>query len=222
VSIRIGTEASIDWMHPSWRDLVIEELANDEAARQHFLKSCGAPGFLLALSVAGGATGNRAMPLLCSPKDWAALSHAMPRVLRSSADASGKVLASLHAALITPPKIHSIISPMGAFADHLLSVLRELWASNGLRPSAVELERYYIISEALDPLPPGPILKPIWTRSWKAVNEQAASFKTGERWPELHEVQDWLNLVQVIMENELRFARQIGLPAKFTEFAKNL
>lgn len=209
-------------MHPSWRDLVIEELATDGAAREHFLKNCGPPGFLLALSVAGGATGGRVMPLLCTSKDWAALSDSVPRVLRLSEDASTKVLASLHAALTTAPKLHAATSPMGRFADHVLSVLRELWANNHLQPGAGEVERYYMISQLLDPLPPGPILKPIWTRSWKACNKQAASFETDERWPELHEVQDWLHLVQVIIENEPRFARQIGLPAEFTEFAKNL
>src|SRR5437773_2726429 len=123
VSIRIGIEASIDWMHPSWRDLVIEELATDEPAREHFLKNCGPPGFLLALSVAGGATGGRVMPLLRSPKDWTALTEAAPRVLRLSQDASTKVLASLHAALTTSPKIHATTSPMGGFAHHVLSVL---------------------------------------------------------------------------------------------------
>jgi len=222
VSIRIVTEPAIDWMHPSWRDLVIEQLVTDDNARQHFLKNCGLPGFLLALSVAGGATGTRAMPLLCRREDWSALSHAAPDVLRSGNDASAKILASLYAALTTLSGIYSITSPMGAFANHVLAVLRELWGNNQQQPSAVELERYYAVSQALQPLPPGPNLEPIWTRSYKAANKQAAGFKTDERWPELADVLNWLNLVQVIMENEPRFVRQIGLPAKFLEFAKDL
>ena len=222
MSIRLANEASIDWMHPSWRDLVIEELATDSAAREHFLKNCGPPGFLLALSVAGGATGGRVMPLLCSAKDWAALSDAVPRVLGFSQGASTKVLATLYAALSASPKLHATTSPMGRFADHVLSVLRELWANNHLQPTASEVERYYMISQVLDPLPPGPILKLIWTRSWNACNKQLANFETDERWPALNEIQNWLHLVQVIIENEPRFARQIELPAEFTEFAKNL
>ena len=97
-----------------------------------------------------------------------------------------------------------------------------LWGNSERQPSAAELERYYAVSQALKPLPPGPNLEPIWTRSYKAANKQAAGFKTDEYWPGLNEIHNWLNLVQVIMENEPRFVRQIGLPAKFLEFAKDL
>src|SRR5205814_10573774 len=98
-------------MHPSWRDLVIEQLVTDENAREHFLKNCGLPGFLLALSVAGGATGTRAMPLLCRPEDWSALSHPAPPVLRPGDDASAKILASPRAALTPLSEIYLITSP---------------------------------------------------------------------------------------------------------------
>src|SRR5438477_4215775 len=112
-------------MHPSWRDLVIEQLVTDENAREHFLKNCGLPGFLLALSVAGGATGTRAMPLLCRREDSSALAPAAPRVLRSENEASAKILASLYTALTTLPGIYSITSPMAASVNHGLAVLRE-------------------------------------------------------------------------------------------------
>ena len=54
----------VDWVHPSWRDLVIESLADDAAARRHFLARCGVDGAALALSGGGGAAGERERPLL--------------------------------------------------------------------------------------------------------------------------------------------------------------
>ena len=60
-------------MHPSWRDLVIDRLAGDALARRHFLSRCGIHGVVLALSVAGGPTGERRLPLLIDDRDWDAL-----------------------------------------------------------------------------------------------------------------------------------------------------
>lgn len=63
----------IEWVHPSWRDLVIEHLAEHRDARAQFLSGCGAHGVLLALSSAGGARGDRDLPLLVDDCDWDAL-----------------------------------------------------------------------------------------------------------------------------------------------------
>ncbi len=41
------------WLHPSWRDLVIERLAADAQRRTDFLTRCGVEGLLLALSTRG-------------------------------------------------------------------------------------------------------------------------------------------------------------------------
>ena len=61
------------WVHPTWRDLVIERLGADPARRRRFLTHCGVHGIVLALSVAGGAGGGRQLPLLVSDADWDAV-----------------------------------------------------------------------------------------------------------------------------------------------------
>ena len=63
----------VDWVHPSWRDLVIEELAEDAETRRHFLARCGVDGAAIALSGSGGAEGARERPLLREDADWDAL-----------------------------------------------------------------------------------------------------------------------------------------------------
>lgn len=50
-------------MHPSWRDLVIDQLRGDPAGRRRFLAACGTDGLTLALSHAGGVAGERTLPL---------------------------------------------------------------------------------------------------------------------------------------------------------------
>jgi hypothetical protein len=61
--LRIVPPTSVTWVHPSWRDLVIDELAADADARRRFLARCTIDGLVLALSTGGGASGERALPL---------------------------------------------------------------------------------------------------------------------------------------------------------------
>jgi hypothetical protein len=61
---------SIDWIHPSYRDLVIEELIQDAALRTNFLRRASLEGVKLAVSDTGGRFGNRRMPLIRSAESW--------------------------------------------------------------------------------------------------------------------------------------------------------
>jgi hypothetical protein len=70
--LRVGI-SGITWVHPTWRDLVIEQLAGDAALRGHFISHCGAHGVVLALSTGGGAAGRRRLPLITDDADWDAL-----------------------------------------------------------------------------------------------------------------------------------------------------
>jgi hypothetical protein len=57
-------------VHPSWRDLVIGHLARDGPRRRAFLRATGAHGAALAVSIGGGAEGERHLPLLLVDADW--------------------------------------------------------------------------------------------------------------------------------------------------------
>ena len=63
----------VAWVHPTWRDLVIERLAADAKLRRRFLGRCGPHGVVLALSTSGGAEGERRLPLICDDEDWDAV-----------------------------------------------------------------------------------------------------------------------------------------------------
>ena len=79
-SLPEGHGMRVDWVHPSWRDLVIESLAEDAATRRHFLARCGVDGAAVALSGAGGAAGERERPLLREDADWDALGDGLYRL----------------------------------------------------------------------------------------------------------------------------------------------
>lgn len=84
--IRVVPPTSVAWVHPSWRDLVIDELAADLSAREAFLSACSLDGLLLALSRAGGASGERIRPLLCSDHDWDTARERLHRLIPELAD----------------------------------------------------------------------------------------------------------------------------------------
>jgi hypothetical protein len=63
----------VAWVHPTWRDLVIDRLSEDAELRHRFLARCGPHGIVLALSTEGGATGERRLPLIRDDEDWDAV-----------------------------------------------------------------------------------------------------------------------------------------------------
>lgn len=73
----------IDWIHPSYRDLVIDELTCDLKKQVKFVGNASTIGLSLALSEAGGAAGKRALPFLRSPLSWKALRTRLLKLLEA-------------------------------------------------------------------------------------------------------------------------------------------
>jgi hypothetical protein len=73
----------IDWIHPSYRDLVIDELMSDLKKQVKFVGNASTIGVSLALSEAGGAAGKRALPFLSSPLSWTALTTRVLKLLKA-------------------------------------------------------------------------------------------------------------------------------------------
>ncbi len=64
------SELVYEWVHPSWRDLLIDHLVDHRLTRQRFLGRCSVSGIALSLSSAGGAAGRRSFPLVIEDSDW--------------------------------------------------------------------------------------------------------------------------------------------------------
>jgi hypothetical protein len=79
--LRLVDSRSVTWVHPSWRDLVIDQLLEDRTARESFLRSSSFDGVLLALSTAGGPTGERLLPLLRDDRDWDAVGDRLAQLI---------------------------------------------------------------------------------------------------------------------------------------------
>ena len=60
----------VDWIHPSYRDLVIEELIKNAELRNTFLRRASLEGVKLAVSDTGGRYGARSLPFIRSAESW--------------------------------------------------------------------------------------------------------------------------------------------------------
>ena len=112
--------AVIDWIHPSYRDLVIQELASDEESAQLFLDKCSIHGIQLAISVAGGASGKNQFPLMSNKKHWETLRRRSVTLIRESGKdfTVWQVLATLRNAIDSA-------SHLSAEHDVLASILND-------------------------------------------------------------------------------------------------
>jgi hypothetical protein len=155
--LRLVPPTSVTWVHPSWRDLVVEQLAADAGARRRFLERCGIDGALLALSRAGGATGERVRPLLVEDGDWDALTDRLHLLIPTLGDPE---LVRLFATL--EDGLTSGSGELAALAYDALSALRRTWARGRSLPTADLLRRWRLVAALLDEAPPEPHPAQVW------------------------------------------------------------
>ena len=205
----------IEWMHPSWRDLVIEHLCGSASDRRRFLAACGLNGFLLALSQAGGRTGERSFPLLVDKQDWDLVNQGVERILRSEKGAGWQVLHHF----TQQPQFSASFAEKSTEAHLLLGLLaetlaqlRKMWVGDQMPNQAILIWWYYQLSIHVRPLPPGPNLDGIWDWYLSAAREEVSTFDGDESESSLDEVEELFSLVDALIKNEPRFMEQIGFP----------
>jgi hypothetical protein len=200
----------IAWVHPSWRDLVIDELAVDATARARFLAAVGVHGAVLALSTGGGAHGERRLPLLVTDADWDALGDRV-HALASELDASDHarlldaVTAALHAtvALHDPRRSEAL-----ALGHQVLERAVRLW-SHADRPLEVDLlgSWYRLADAVVDARPAAPDL----ARTWAALLPASAELDGPS---ELDRVDAWLALCEVLAVHDRAALARLGFPER--------
>lgn len=207
---------AINWVHPSVRDLVIEHLSQHDAARVRFLETAGVAGMLLAVSTAGGATGERRYPLLSNPNDSELLRRRVV-ILVAQEERHGQLalLRGLMAALIEEAAGDpTMFANLRKVAESALSAIRTSLDLNAVRIDAAFLGAYYTVSTAARVLAPSPDLRHSWVSALRGARAAiATSSMAGDA---LTPVGDWLDLAVLLHDNEPRFLRIIRFPGAVT------
>jgi hypothetical protein len=192
------TPLGIGWVHPSWRDLVIGELRDDDAARRRFLSASGIYGVMLAVSQQGGPGGERSLPLLIGDSDWDTLGDRIAELLCELEDQDvARLLLALGETLrgeLEPgqqPEVESI-------TRYVLGAARRAWHKQA-RPLPVFLvEAWYATAAALpERVDPPPI-----ARTWTELHPSRSALVGGFSARDLQTLDEWLALAQILQDHD--------------------
>jgi hypothetical protein len=208
------THEILTWIHPSYRDLVIDELARDAALSNRFLGLTTLAGIKLAISSAGGQHGDRELPFLTSVQAWSLLADRCHHLtltvdIRRLPDFMEVLSSATREARGLDEKRYL----QGMLKD-TCDVTRQRWDETERILTPEELDAYLQASLLVSPLPPIPILQVSWdTATTKFMEEIQWSKDNGYFFPDA--VTSFVKLVKIIGEIEPRFLRQNEFNAKF-------
>ena len=208
--LRVIDPSRVAWVHPSWRDLVIEELATDNDARRAFLRDCSIEGILLALSTGGGVTGERSLPLLIDDADWDLVGDRATGFLSELDDpAIVRLLTVLSEAHTVASKRQT--AELEALAGSVLEQLARQWNSaHRVIPVAV-LAVWFELASRLPQRLPEPELAATWVEHLPTERVDISDRS------DLARVDDWLALAALIGERAPQLLAAFGFPERQAE-----
>lgn len=204
----------MDWTHPSYRDLVIDEMALDAGLHLRFLETMSLPGLKLAVSQAGGTTGEREYPLMKSRADWELLRE------RCSTLTSGGTVAEvtdLLSSLKSAAEAATIPDTKGELIQTIVIVCDQAcksWDRSGVVLDVDSIRAYSEASLLLSPMLSLPRLERTWHSAealFKDVLSEAGA--GGTIFPK--NLKDWVELTIAIRMNEPRLLRRAEFPEKY-------
>ena len=203
------------WIHPSYRDLVIEKISEDLATVKKLLELATVDLLKLAISDSGGAEGKRQLPLLSSEEQW---------------EIFEKRCCSQILQLESPHDILSILTAIDSkFANAsdtttktnisntvkaILIVLIEKWNKSKQAIQSDLLKRFYNLSLIISPLPPSPDLEETWTQSVSRFEEAIANYKNDKVFY-ADDFEEWIKVIGILDKNEPRLLRQFSFPEAY-------
>jgi hypothetical protein len=200
-------DTKVTWVHPSWRDLVIEQLTADAAGRRAFLARAGVDGLLLALSVAGGRRGERLFPLLVDDGDWDVLGDRLVELARRTDDHDTlRLLAAVRAAFDAGPP-RSTLGELRALADALLGTVRRR-VDRADAPTAVASLAAWL--DLADQTGRSDTPRSV-DRTWFALLPGTQPVSSDD---ELRAADDWLWLVEVLHAHRPKELDRLGFPRR--------
>jgi hypothetical protein len=178
----------VDWVHPSWRDLVIAALAADPAERRRFLERCGVDGAAVAISLDG-------RPLLAEDADWDALADGLHRLCAELEDEDAVRLLTVLAETERDPEVT-------ALAALVARRLARRWRGRAVPVDA--LAAWAAVAAWL-PDPPEP---PPATATWLGLVPTHAPATPVE----LERFADWLRLAELLDRRDPSLLEALGFP----------
>lgn len=207
----------VSWIHPSYRDLIIEELSNNSSARTRFLKQMSISGVKLAISDTGGESGDRSLPFLMDDTSWILFKTRCVELASSTKQYEQiKLLTTLGDAV----KQVGVLDVKNKIRDIIFDVCNAIsatWNSGNVEISSYVLSVFVRTSTYTKPLVPMPDLNYTWEEKCKCVNELIEYFDHGELSVRFYDIAEWIDFVDVVSASEPRFLNQVDFPNSYIE-----
>jgi hypothetical protein len=208
------------WIHPSYRDLVVEQLRDGGSLKTEFLMGMSLHGIKLALSDTGGEGGTLRFPLMRTDNDWILLYQ---RCIELAQEGATDEVASLLTILNSAIDQASVSEQQGLVATikSTCAIARERWDSLGAALEASHILAYGQASIRASPLLPMPSLTAGWeaarTRLERELADEGSDFLF-----DFSALDDLLDLHATIERFEPRVIRQVDFPASYAELWSTL
>lgn len=210
-------ELKYSWIHPSYRDLVIEELSSEDAMKKTFISSTDVSGIKLAISSLGGALGARRLPLLRDAKDWSLFTTQMNRLVATSHPWVATALLNQVSDSIELESKPEVRKNLIATLASLCESVRGVWDQKGVILAARDLEAYSTASKWLSRIPPVPDIAPSWSSHLEKCRDQAASTSNGDPF-DPDSLSGFVDFVVAVRHSEPRWLAKVGFPDSFGTF----
>lgn len=195
----------VAWVHPTWRELVIERLAGDAALRRRFLGRCGPHGIVLALSTLGGAEGERQLPLIGGDKDWDAIGDRIyalaPELEPQEAVAVLAAVENLLEAVLGDPMLAGEAVALGRT---VLERFGDLWSSAHTSIALSCIDAWLSVAGRLAPPPQPTFLSVTWAELLPTELPDPGDLVEVQRFT------DWVTLCELLGEFSRELLEQLG------------
>ena len=196
----------IGWIHPSYRDLVIEQLEAEPSQRRHFLRHLSVDGLKLALTECGYDGTPR--KFIDTDDDWDIVCD---RILELATDPSEMSTDLMDALTESIDQIKQKSGNSGILAN-VAAAIKNKWDAQNEALNEREILSFSRFSECLDPLPPFPNLSATLGKAGAAVKELT---KQVENEPiDADAAEGSAKLIAAIQSVEPRLLRQAGIHAE--------
>jgi hypothetical protein len=210
IRIKDPTQRYVEWIHPSYRDLVIEQLRDGGSLKAEFMNRMHVAGIKLALSDAGGAKGKLRFPLLTSGADWEILNTRSLHVSHTCGiEDSSALLTSVTEALDS--SIGQERAALQGVLKSICRVLRNRWDTDQVELDASIIDAYIAATERTSPMEPMPPLQTSWEASLQRLRAQLGDEDLDFLF-EPEALEEFMSVIKSIQSSEPRLLHRLNFP----------
>lgn len=209
----VNNKRCLDWVHPSYRDLVIEELSSDRALRMGFLRTCSVDGLKLAVSESGGVAGERCLPLMVEAEAWTALQQRAVELVRDASTEESCEILTCFAAVVESARDDQSKQRLLSVLAIACETARVKWDAECTPLTGSQVLAYGHATTQLSDLPKMPDLSASWNHADRQLDDELR--RETDDLLDTNRLEAWIQLVKAVERTEPRLLANQKFPEEY-------